>query len=714
MIKTIPRTTHRDTDDFLVIWRYYSRNVIVIPHVKSPHKTQNTLTGIISTTRKGAGYIDDPDPKKDSIYIEEGTLNTALNGDTVEFTVTEKNIRGVKTKVGTIKRIVIRAKETFVGIVDGQSSGAQKGGFIVIPDDKKMYVSILISADELKRLEKEGKPLQKDDKVYLKILPWTDSKKLPEGKVLKVLGKKGVNNVEMESIVLERGFEMGFPSAVEKEAEHIGQVEKKITAEEIAKRRDIRDTLTFTIDPFDAKDFDDAISFKALSDGRYEIGVHIADVSHYVREGSALDKEAVKRGCSIYLVDRTIPMLPEVLSNDVCSLNPHEDKLSFSAIFIVDDKAHIHERWFGRTVMNSDHRFTYETAQAVIDGKPENAVKYSKNIQTVASAEAGMKYHNDLVTLNKLAKILKKDKFSKGAIEFEQEEIKFRLDKDGRPVGVYSYERLDTHKLVEEYMLLANREVAKYIFDSIKKKGKRDTGAIYRIHETPDKEKMQNLAIFVKALGYNLRLGKDGHVTARNLNHLLDQVEDTPHESLIRTAAIRSMQKAVYSTKNVGHFGLAFDFYTHFTSPIRRYPDLLVHRVLAKHLHNEPFADRDIVTFQHIAETSTAREIDAAIAERESKKLKQVEYMSSRVGQTFEGVISGVTKWGMYVEDKETKSEGMIGMRALGDDYYVFNERTYSIVGEKTKKKFTLGDSIKFKVLAADLDKRTLDYGLVS
>ncbi len=689
---------------------------------------------MVSTTRKGAGYIDDPDPKKDSVYIEEGALNTALNGDTVEFSVSEKNIRGVKTKVGTITRIINRAKETFVGIVDFESiSNASKGNSsggqtcIVIPDSKKMYVNISISSDEVKKRKDDGKPLQKDDKIFVRISPWTDPKKLPEGKVLKILGKKGVNNVEMESIVLERGFEMAFPSAVEKEAKSIGQIEKKITPEEIAKRRDIRGTLTFTIDPFDAKDFDDAISFRLLSSEEskkfgvdsnvvkpfYEIGIHIADVSHYVREGSALDKEAVKRGCSIYLVDRTIPMLPEILSNDVCSLNPREDKLSFSAIFIMDDKAHVHERWFGRTVMNSDHRFTYETAQSVIDGAAVNVEKYSKGIQTAASAEAGMKHREPLLALNRLAKILKKDKFSKGAIEFEQEEIKFRLDKDGKPVGVYSYERLDTHKLVEEFMLLANREVARYIFDSIKKKGKRDTGAIYRIHETPDKDKMKDLASFAKALGYDLRIGKDGTVTARDLNRLLDQVEDTPHESLIRTAAIRSMQKAVYSTKNVGHFGLAFDFYTHFTSPIRRYPDLLVHRVLAKHLHNEPFADRDIVTFQHIAESSTAREIDAAIAERESKKLKQVEYMSSRVGQAFAGVISGVAKWGIYVEDKETKSEGMIGMRDLGDDYYVFNDKTYSITGEKTKKRFTLGDPVKFKVLAADLDKKTLDYGLV-
>ncbi|MFA6432457.1 MAG: ribonuclease R [Candidatus Paceibacterota bacterium] len=665
-------------------------------------KTGNdTITGVISTTRKGAGYIDDVDPKKDSIYIEEGNLNTALNGDTVKVALSEKNIRGVKTRVGKVIEIVSRAKENFVGIVD-----VNGGVYSIVPDDKKMYANILIPV-----LPAGG--IEKDQKVYVQMLPWIDPKKLPTGKVIKILGQKGVNDVEMESIVLERGFAVGFPEAVEKEAATIGETEKQIPAEELAKRRDMRETLTFTIDPFDAKDFDDAISFKALPDGRYEIGVHIADVSHYVREGGALDKEAVKRGCSVYLVDRTIPMLPEVLSNDVCSLNPHEDKLSFSAIFVMDDKAHIHERWFGRTVMNSTHRFTYETAQAAIDGVAEGAVKYSKGIQTAASAEAGMKHREHLVTLNRIAKVLKKEKFSKGAIEFEQEEIKFRLDETGKPVGVFVYERLDTHKLVEEYMLLANREVAKYIFDQIKKKGTRDTGAIYRIHDVPDKDKIKNLAVFVKALGYELRTGKDGHVTARDLNHLLDQIEDTPHESLIRTATIRSMQKAIYSTRNVGHFGLAFDFYTHFTSPIRRYPDLLVHRVLAKHLHNEPFGDRDVVAFQTIAESSTRREIDAAIAERESKKLKQVEYMSSRVGQVFEGIISGVTKWGMYVEDKETKSEGMIGMRALGTDYYVFNEKTYSISGEKSKKKWTLGDPIKYKVVAADLDKKTLDYALV-
>jgi len=672
---------------------------------KEKDKSQ-ILRDVISTTRRGAGYIDDIDPKKDSIYIEEGTLNTALNGDSVEFTVTTKNIRGVKTKVGKILKIVSRAKENFVGIVSDLSPENKGGGFVIVPDDKKMYVNIDVQSVGVK-------DLKKDDKVFVKLNAWTDPSKMPTGRILKVLGKKGVNDVEMESIVLERGFEVGFPTAVESEAKNIGLHEKRIAEEEISKRRDIRDTLTFTIDPFDAKDFDDAISFKKLPDGQYEIGVHIADVSHYVREGTALDKEAVKRGCSIYLVDRTIPMLPEVLSNDVCSLNPQEDKLSFSAIFTMNESGHISSRWFGKTVMNSDHRYTYESAQAVIDGESANIEKYSKGIQTKVSVEIGMRYRDELVILNRLAKILQKEKFFKGAIEFEQEEIKFRLNEKGSPVGVYVYERLDTHKLVEEFMLLANREVAKYIFDAIKKKGNRDTGAIYRIHETPDREKIKDLALFAKTLGYDLFVPKNGEVTAKDINHLLDQVEDTPHESLIRTAAIRSMQKAIYSTKNIGHFGLAFDFYTHFTSPIRRYPDLLVHRILQKHLHGEAFGDKDVFTFQKIAENSTRREIDASQAERESKKLKQVEYMSTRIGQIFKGVISGVTRNGIYVEEIESKSEGMIGMRNIGTDFYNFDEKTYSIVGEKTGEKFTLGDSISFKVLSADLDKKILDYSIV-
>ncbi len=666
---------------------------------QSQKSLQTSIIGIISTTQKGAGYIDNEDPKKNSIYIEQGTLNTALNGDTVEILVSKKVVRGVKQEVGVVTKVISRAKDTFVGTAD-----VAKGSCTIIPDDRKMYVSIIIPISEAKHIKK-------NDKVLVKLLPWMDAGKNPIGKVIRVLGQKGVNDVEMESIILEKGFEVGFSKAVEHEAEAI-EKHKEISIEEIAKRRDMRKKQTFTIDPFDAKDFDDAISFKQLSEDLYEIGVHIADVSYYVREGTALDKEAVKRGCSVYLVDRTIPMLPEVLSNDVCSLNPHEDKLSFSAIFTLDKRGKVHSRWFGRTVMNSTHRFTYETAQAVIDGNSNAIVAYSSGTQTVASADAGMQYHNQLVTLNEIAKHLQKEKFSKGAIEFEQEEIKFRLDEKGHPIGVYRKDRLDTHKLVEEYMLLANREVGKYIYDSIQKKGKRDTGSIYRIHDMPDKDKILNLATFVKALGYNLQ-NKDGEVTAYALNHLLKQIDGTQHESLIRTATIRSMQKAIYSTKNIGHFGLAFEFYTHFTSPIRRYPDLLIHRVLAKHLDNEPFGDKEITILQHIAESSTRREISATEAERASKKLKQVEYMSSRIGQIFTGTISGVTQYGIYVEENETKSEGMIAIRNIGSDYYVFDQKTYSIIGEKTGERFTLGDQILFKVMSADLDKKILDFALV-
>jgi ribonuclease R len=642
----------------------------------------NRITGTVTTTRKGLGFIPDPNDLENDFFIEEGNLNCALNQDTVEVEIL---VKSGENKSARVTKVLERYRDHFVGTVE-----EREGILGIVPDERKMYANIMLSPTEAKKV-------QPGDRVFVKINTWTNPKERLYGDIVKVIGKKGNNNVEMEAIVLESGFETKFPHAVEDEAEEISRKEGKIPQQEIQKRRDIRDTLTFTIDPFDAKDFDDAISYKELEekDGEklYEIGVHIADVSHYVREGQPLDKEARKRGCSIYLVDRTIPMLPEILSNDLCSLNPNEDKLTFSAIFIMNEKAQIKDRWFGRTVMHSDYRFTYETAQESIDNK-------------------NGPYANELITLNRIAKILQKEKFNKGAIEFEQDEIKFKLDENGKPIGVYKKERLDTHKLVEEYMLLANREVAKHIYDSIKKKGTKDTGSIYRIHDIPDPEKMLELEQFVKALGYDLNT-KKGHVTAHSIKNLLKQVEGTPHETLIKTAAIRSMQKAIYSTKNIGHFGLAFEYYTHFTSPIRRYPDLLVHRILAKHLHHEPFKDREIIEFQHIAESSTAREIDAAEAERASKKLKQVEYMADKIGQEFLGTISGVTEWGVYVEEKETKCEGMIKIRDLGNDFYEFNKKTYSITGQRTKKKFTLGDDIKFKVIGADLDRKTLDFGIV-
>lgn len=674
----------------------------------------STITGVISTTAKGAGYIDSADKKAESTYIEAGFLNTALNGDTVE-------VRVHKNGSAEVVKVISRARTKFVG-----KTVQENGEFILTLDDRKAYTSMVLQPTT------EQKSLLKNDlKILARLLPWSDPKQKPRGEIIRILGEKGDNNVEMESIVLESGFETGFPDDVEKEAKDIQTKQSVISTEEIARRKDMRDVPTFTIDPFDAKDFDDAISFRQLSENEvaatktagplYEIGVHIADVSHYVREGTALDREALKRGCSVYLVDRTIPMLPEELSNDLCSLKPNEDRLAFSAVFVVDDNARVHSRWFGRTVIHSIHRFTYETAQAVIDNDASLVQTYSAGIQTKESAEAGMKYRDTLLILNRIGKMFMKDKFSKGAIEFEQDEVKFRLDEKGKPIGVYTKQRLDTHKLVEEYMLLANREVAAFTFHSDKKKGIKDSGAIYRIHDAPDKDRIKDLAFFVKALGYNLST-EDGVVTARALNDLLDQIEDTPHESLIRTAAVRSMQKAVYSTKNVGHFGLAFKFYTHFTSPIRRYPDVLVHRILDRHLNsgaqtskvpsNASQGSFDATVLQRMAESSTRREIDAAGAERSSVKLKQVEYMAGHIGETFKGTISGVTKWGLYVEDKETKSEGMIHISELGSDYFNFDEKTYSIVGEKTKKKFTLGDEITFKVVSADLDKKMLSCAL--
>lgn len=639
-------------------------------------ENNSIIVGQISTNKKGMGYIKDPNnPNKDIIIESISLLNTAMNGDTVEAKLGKKNSYGQIT--AEVTKVIERKRNTFVCTIENQN-----GKLVAIPDDKKAYFPISITNSELSA----------GDKVFVRINEWKDYNDMPVGELVKTLGKKGNNNVEMESIVLERGFEVGFPAEVEAEADEIERNKIQDIKNEIPKRRDFRDTLTFTIDPFDAKDFDDAISFKDLNNGTYEIGVHIADVSHYVTEQSALDTEALKRGCSIYLVDRTIPMLPEVLSNDVCSLNPKEDKLTFSAVFIMNDNAKVLESWFGKTIINSNHRYTYESAQESLNTK---------------SGE----YYNELNKLNGIAKKLQKEKFAKGAIEFEQEEIKFKLDENGKPIGVYKKERLDTHKLVEEYMLLANREVAMHIFNSINRKGKRDTGSIYRIHDIPDKEKMEDLSTFVKALGYNLHI-KDGKVKANDIKSLLKQIEGTVHETLISTAVIRSMQKAVYSTKNIGHFGLAFDYYTHFTSPIRRYPDLLIQRILQRHLHNEPFGDREINEFQKIAEQSTSREIDAAGAERESKKLKQVEYMFDKIGKTFQGTISGVTEWGIYVEEKETKSEGMIKIRDLGNDYYEFNKKNYSIVGQKSGRKYTLGDEINFKVVAADLDKKTLDFAL--
>lgn len=641
---------------------------------------EKKLTGPLSINTKGIGFFVIPDTEE-RLEIQTENLNKAFHGDIVEVEETKKVLFG--RKQAKVTKLISRSRNEFVGTVE-----KSKGPAFLIPDDKRMYVDIFLD-------EKEVKNIENGTKVLVEMIETKKGENGPKGKIIKIIGKSGENNTEMESIVLEKGFRIEFPKEVEKEALKLKNEYRNFFDEEVKQRRDMRDVITMTIDPFDAKDFDDAISIKNIGNDEYEIGVHIADVSHFVTPGSVLDKEAEKRGLSVYLVDRTIPMLPEILSNDLCSLNPNEDKYTFSAVFKINKKGEVSDKWFGRTVIHSDKRFSYEEAQDVINGKIESP------------------YKENLEILKEIAKVLENKKFQNGAINFETDEVKFVLDEKGKPISVYRKERLDTHKLVEEYMLLANRSVAEFIFMSQNKNiAKKGSQSVYRVHNVPDKERIEELAIFLKALGFNLR-NKDGEVTSRDINNLLKEVEGTPNEELIKTATIRSMAKATYSTKNIGHFGLAFNYYTHFTSPIRRYPDLLVHRFLERELKGGKIEPNEYEKFERICLQSGDIEKKAADAERASIKYKQVEYMQEHVGEEFVGTITGVTDWGVYIEEKETKCEGMIKVKDLGDDFYTLNEKTYTIKGEKTGKTFRLGDTVKFKVISADMERRVLDYALV-
>lgn len=633
-----------------------------------------TITGIISINSKGTGFISQ-EGVEDDIEIQNEELNKALHGDEVTVELTGKVNRG--RRQGKVTSIVKRVKMKFVGVVE------QVGEMLfLVPDDKRLYRDIAI-----KPADANGAVT--GDKVYTEITEWNDAAKSPLGKVLEVIGKHGENNTEMRAIILDRGLAYDFPAQVEREANEIDK-NKAISAGERAKRRDFSDTPTFTIDPVDAKDFDDAISVKFLEEGKYEIGVHIADVSHYVREGTALDAEARQRGFSVYLVDRTVPMLPEVLSNDVCSLNPNEEKCTFSAVFVMNDRGDVLERWFGKTIIKSWKRFAYEEAQEVMDKQSGPHLK-------------------ELNLLNSIAKKLKAQKDAEGALDFEQDEVKFQLDETGRPIKVFRKVRKDAHKLVEEYMLLANREVALHMWKSNEK----TRGSfVYRIHDVPVADRIEELALFVRALGYDLPVSKQG-VKIKDLKALFMKIAGKPEESLIKTATIRSMAKAIYSTKNIGHYGLAFEYYTHFTSPIRRYADLIVHRLLQRQLTNGQISVGEASFYEKISVETSEKEVKAAEAERASIKYKQVQYMSERIGQVFDGTITGVSEWGIYVEDKETKCEGMVRLITMTDDYYSLNKKSYAIIGEKSGKKYSLGDSVKFKVMNADLEKRMLDYTII-
>ena len=545
---------------------------------------------------------------------------------------------------------------------------------------------------------------QNGQKVIAEIADWPKGTKNPIGKITKLLGWPGDNDVEMNSILSEFGFPLSFPKRVEDESEAISE---SIPAAEIQKRRDFRDIPTFTIDPADAKDFDDALSIRKLANGNWEIGVHIADVSHFVRPTTQLDKEAYFRATSVYLVDRVIPMLPEKLSNGVCSLRPNEDKLCFSSVFEMNDQAHVINSWFGKTIIHSINRFSYEQAQEVLE------------------TGSGI-MSSELLQMNTLAKILRNERFKKGAIAFEKVEVRFKLDEKGKPLGVYLKESKDSNKLIEEFMLLANRSVAEFVGrkHQVLSENKRVRNNeerenirvekkpfVYRVHDSPVSERLENFVAFAGKWGYKLKIGNDREI-ASSLNGLMKDLKGKKEQNVLEQLAVRTMSKAVYTTDNVGHYGLAFDFYTHFTSPIRRYPDILVHRLLEFYLEGKSGVDQDLLEEQ--CKHSTQMEIKASEAERASIKYKQVEFLQDKIGETFDGLISGVTEWGLYVEIVENKCEGMIRLRDLADDFYEFDDTNYCVIGTRTKRKYTLGDSVKVQVVRCDLLRKQIDFRMIN
>jgi ribonuclease R len=636
------------------------------------HEVKAFLSGKISMANDGSAFLIADDEFEKDIYIAPRKLRNALHGDKVKLHVYESS-KG-KRKEGEVVEIVERVKMEFTGIVKLSQHFA-----FFIPDDRKMLHDIFIPLEDLNGAKNGMKALAK-------IVDWPAGAKNPVGIIKSILGKQGENNTEMNAILAEYGFPLSFPQEVEQEAQAIST---EITKEEIAKRRDFRDILTITIDPFDAKDFDDAISFQILANGNYEVGVHIADVSHYLIPDTALDKEAFDRGTSVYLVDRVIPMLPENLSNGLCSLRPKEEKLCFSAVFELDQEANIITEWFGKTVIYSDKRFAYEEVQDILDAKAGD-------------------YATELLKLNELAYFLRDRKFKHGAISFESTEVKFKLDEKGKPVGVYVKERKDAHKLIEDYMLLANRKVAEFI--AKKGKGKHKYTFVYRAHDSPKPESLKNFAEFALKFGHKISTKSDRD-TARSLNKLMADVEGTKEQNVLTSLAIRSMAKAIYTTKSSSHYGLAFDFYTHFTSPIRRYPDVMVHRLLEHYLSEGDSVNAD--HYEKLCQHSSQMEKKAADAERASIKYKQAEYLEDNIGQTYLGIISGVTEWGMYVEIIENKCEGMIRLRDISDDFYTLDEKNYCIIGQRKKRKYQLGDEVKIKVKRVDLAKRQIDFSLV-
>ncbi len=637
---------------------------------------------------KGVGFFripDAPDTAED-VVIATTDLNFALDGDIVKIEL--KAAVAGERQAGVVREVIKPARTEFVGTV--KPAGAGKPMRYLQPDNYRIHVRPQLPTATA---NDEGM------KVVVKITSWTSPHLDPVAEITETIGRAGDHETEMQAIIRSGGFSVNFPEEIAKAANDVYEAREQIFADAVAetqkeggKRRDMRDRITMTIDPVDAKDFDDALSFMRLPNGNVEIGIHIADVSHYVREGEPMDKEAQERGTSIYLVDRVIPMLPEVLSNDLCSLRPNEDRLAFSAVFEMDPQAGVIAEWYGQTIIHSNRRFSYEEAQGVLD------TQSGDNLE-------------ELNEMMRLGRLLRHRRYKDGAIAFEQPEVKFVLDENKKPIKVIAKVRTETMLMIEDFMLLANQRVSEYIYKLSKDTGK-DLAFIYRIHDVPDPERIEELAIFLHALGYEFETHK-GVVNAKNINKLLKEVEGTPEEGLIKTATIRSMAKAIYSTKNIGHFGLAFKYYTHFTSPIRRYPDLMAHRMLRKHLDRSPIGHTEMAKYEKLAVQSSEREMYAVKSERDSIKFKQVEYMQDKVGQEFDGIVSGVSDWGIYVEEKESRAEGMVRLSAIRGDYFQHESSKYRVKGDRTGQTYSLGQAVRIKLVRADLEERQLDFTLV-